>query len=109
MLKLERSNKLVVISVIENFLSDAARKGEAENVENYEVNFNEIISSAIQEFVTVVKDNAIRLPETTFLLVKPILRPSLNWFDLNFNEICTDLKEKISKVGLNNVSEIESL
>jgi hypothetical protein len=109
MLKLERSNKLVVISVIENFLSDAARKGEAENVENYEVNFNEIISSAIQEFVTVVKDNAIRLPETTFLLVKPILRPSLNWFDLNFDEICADLKEKISKVGLNNVSEIESL
>ena len=109
MMKLEKSNKLVVISVIENFLADAARKGEEEDPENYEVHFNEILSSAIQEFVDIVKESAIRLPESTFLLVKPILRPALNWFDLNFDEICADLKEKVAKTKLNNLSEIESL
>ena len=69
------------------------------------MNFNEILSSAIQDFIDVVKENAIRLPESTFLLVKPILRPSLNWYDLNFDEICAVLKEKILKSGLTNISE----
>jgi hypothetical protein len=109
MMKIDQSNKLVVISVIENFLADAARKGEEEDPETYEVHFDEILSSAIQEFVEVVKEAATRLPTTTFLLVKPILRPALNWYDLNFEEICDDLKEKLAKINCDNVSEIESL
>ena len=55
MMKIDQSNKLVVISVIENFLADAARKGEEEDPETYEVHFDEILSSAIEEFVEVVK------------------------------------------------------
>ena len=78
---LEKGNKLIVISVIENFLADAAKKGESDDPENYTANFDEILSSAIQEFVDEIKKAAARLPETTFLIVKPILRPSLNWFD----------------------------
>ena len=109
MLNINESNKLIVVSVIENFLADAARKGEEEDPEQYEVHFDEILSSAIQEYVDVVKEAATRLPESTFLLVKPILRPALNWFDLNFEEICEDLKEKITKMNCVNVSEIQSL
>ena len=109
MQSLEKDNKLILISVIENFLADAARKGQHENPENYEANFDDILSSAIQNFVDTVKEAATRLPDSTFLLVKPILRPSLNWYDLNFDEICADVKEKVAKMGLANVSEIESL
>ena len=109
MLKIDENNKLVVISVIENFLADAARKGEEEDPENYEAHFDEILAAAIEEFVDIVKETATRLPESTFLIVKPILRPALNWYDLNFEEICADLKEKLAKTKCNNISEIESL
>ena len=109
MKKLEENNKLVVISVIENFLADAAKKGEEEDPEHYEAHFDEILASAIQEFVDIVKETATRLQGSTFLLVKPILRPALNWYDLNFDEICVDLKEKLTKIRCDNVSEIESL
>ena len=108
MKKLEENNKLVVISVIENFLADAARKGEEEDPD-YEVHFDEILAAAIQEYVDIVKETATRLPGSIFLLVKPILRPALNWYDLNFDEICVDLKEKLTKIKCDNVSEIESL
>ena len=106
---LEKENKLVVVSVIENFLADAAKAGEQEDPENYRDNFDEILSNAIQEYVDVVKEAATRLPETIILLVKPILRPALNWFDLNFDEICQDLKEKLAKNNFKNVGELESL
>ena len=106
---LEKENKLVVVSVIENFLADAAKAGEQEDPENYRDNFDDIPSNAIQEYVDVVKEAATRLPETTILLVKPILRPALNWFDLNFDEICQDLKEKLAKNNFKNVGELESL
>ena len=106
---LEKENKLIVVSVIENFLADAARKGESDDPDNYVTNFDDILASAIQEYVDKIKKVATRLPETTFLIVKPILRPSLNWFDLNFEEICEDIKEKLAKIGCLNVSEIESL
>ena len=46
---LEKGNKLIIISVIENFLADAAKKGESEDPENYTANFDEILSVAIQE------------------------------------------------------------
>ena len=106
---LEKENKLIVVSVIENFLADAARKGESDDPDNYVTNFDDILASAIQEYVDEIKRAATRLPETTFLIVKPILRPSLNWFDLNFEEICEEIKEKLAKIGCLNVSEIESL
>ena len=106
---LEKENKLIIISVIENFLADAARKGESDDPENYASNFDEIVSSAIQEYVDEIKKAATRLPESTFLIAKPVLRPSLNWFDLNFEEIGVDIKEKIKKINCVNVSEIESL
>ena len=109
MKKLEENNKLVVISVIENFLADAAKKGEEEDPEHYEAHFDEILASAIQEYVDIVKETATRLQGSTFLLVKPILRPALNWYDLNFDEICVDLKEKLIKIRCDNISEIESL
>ena len=32
---LEKENKLIVVSVIENFLADAARKGESDDPDNY--------------------------------------------------------------------------
>lgn len=103
---LEKDNKLVVISVIENFLADAAKAGEQEDPDNYRENFDEILSTAIQEYVDIVKETATRIPETTILLVKPILRPALNWFDLNFDEICQDLREKLAACNLQNISEI---
>ena len=106
---LDKENKLVVISVIENFLADAAKREESNDPDNYVTNFDEILSSAIQEYADEIKKAATRLPETTFLIVKPILRPSLNWFDLNFEEIGEDIKEKLTKINCANVSEIESL
>ena len=106
---LDKVNKLVVISVIENFLADAAKKEESNDPDNYVTNFDEILSLAIQEYADEIKKAATRLPETTFLIVKPILRPSLNWFDLNFEEIGDDIKEKLTKINCANVSEIESL
>jgi hypothetical protein len=56
MKNLEKENKLVVISVIENFLADAAKQSEAQDPNNYATNFNETIATAIQDFVNVVKD-----------------------------------------------------
>ena len=106
---LDNDNKLIVISVIENFLADAARKGESDDPDNYATNFDDILASAIQDYVDEIKKAATRLPETIFLIVKPILRPSLNWFDLNFEEICDEIKEKLEKIRCENVSEIESL
>ena len=109
MKSLDKANKLVVISVIENFLVDAAKKGESIDPENFASKFDEIISSEIKDFADTVKEAATRLPETKFILVKPILRPAINWYDLNFDEFAVELKERVAEIGLNNITEIESL
>ena len=43
MKSLNEENKLVVVSVIENFLVDAARKGETNDPDNFATKFDEII------------------------------------------------------------------
>ena len=84
------------------------KKGESDNPDNYTANFDEILSLAIQDYVDEIKKAATRLLETTFLIVKPILRPLLNWFDLNFEEICINIKEKLTKIYCMNVTSQHS-
>lgn len=100
--ELKELNGRVLISVIENFLSDAV--GETEEVEV----INRRVSGALNEFFEEVKTTAARLPATKFALVEPIARPALKWYTEALDILSEDFKKRVGSVGLINVDIIKA-
>jgi hypothetical protein len=100
---LEKDVGKVVISVIENFISDAV--GDKETAEN----FNEIIDKTIKSYLVTVFEMSKRLPETKIALIKPLLRPKHEWYTNCYDEVCKHHEEGIKSMGVNNVTLIDSV
>ena len=100
---LEKDVGEVVISVIENFITDAV--GDKETAEN----FNEIIDKTIKSYLVLVFEMTKRLPETKIALIKPLLRPKHEWYTNCYDEICKHHEDGIKSMGVNNVTLIDSV
>jgi len=97
---LEPNETEVVISVIENFLDKAAREGSPEER-------SDKLETVIKRYLGVVEDAATKNPGTKFLVVDPILRPKLEWYDEALEDIKAKNKEVFDSMGLNNTSRAD--
>lgn len=90
----------VIISVIENFLAKAAgtKKGDER-----EKALKAVVEEVVDEVANVAKINA----GTKYVLVDPILRPKLDWYDESLDFIKKCHKDRIQASGLGNIMRVD--
>ena len=96
-------DKEIIISVIENFLCDAVVGISDRSLAAG------IWEKIIKQFMCLVHDKAVNLPETKFALVPPILRPGNTWYSEDYEEICKFFIEGTKALSRNNVTRIEPM
>ena len=95
--------KIVIITVVENFLSDAV------GGERNEEEMARTIDGKMNEFLEVVETTAKRLPRTTFGMVEPMRRPGLPWYEAKIEQIVEFHNRLISAMKMKNVGRIAGL
>ena len=65
------------------------------------------VNKALTEFFEVVKTTAVRLPETRFVLVEPMQRPAVEWYQDGLSEFTKTYSEGLASLQLINVSIIK--
>jgi hypothetical protein len=97
---LERAETEIVISVIENFIEKAVTSTDQEE------RMKEL-KKVIGTYLKAVEDAARLNPGSKFVLVEPILRPRLNWYDDLHEDIKKLHKETIRSMGVVNVFGVD--
>jgi hypothetical protein len=97
---LEPTETEVVISVIENFIDKACENKKPEER-------NEAIFDIIKKYLVVVENAAMKNVGSKFILVDPILRPKLKWYDAVLDIIKKEIKDVIGSTGLGNISRAD--
>ena len=87
---MDKDKSSVLISVIENFLVDPV----GADVEKPEASINECINN----FLKIVKETAIKLPNTKFAIVMPMRRPSIQWYQEKIELITKELAGRIKSM-----------
>ncbi len=100
LVNLEASKTEVVISVLENFLEKA---GGAEDPEER----SDDLAGITKDFLKMVEDAAVKNPGTKFVLVEPILRPKMDWFDDEVSKIKKIQKDEIKRMKVINVFSVD--
>ena len=100
LVNLEASKTEVVISVLENFLEKA---GGTEDPEER----SDDLAGITKDFLKMVKDAAVKNPGTKFVLVEPILRPKVDWFDDEVDKIKKIQKDEIKRMKVINVFSVD--
>ena len=96
-------NKEIIISVIENFLCDAVM-----GVTDQELT-DGIWENTIKQFMRLIYDSAVALPDTKFALVPPILRPGHKWYTEDYDGICKFFNDGVKAMSMNNVTRLEPI
>jgi len=97
---LEPTETKVVISVLENLLDKAVTSTD-------KMEMAEEISTLINSYFAVIESAARANPGSRFVLIDPILRPKLLWYEETYDMIKETHKEGSNKVGLTNVSRVD--
>jgi len=97
---LDSSETEVTISVLENFLVKAA--GSLEGKER-EAALVAVVEAYVNEVVEVAKKNV----GTKYVLIDPILRPKIKWYDDAMTLVKKCHKDKIHAAGLGNISRVD--
>ena len=97
---LEASQTEVIVSVLENFLERAGVSDEP-------AKRREELENITKELLKVVEDAAVKNPGTKFVLVEPILRPNVKWYDAELDGIKKAQKEEIKKMKVINVFSVD--
>ena len=92
----------VVISVLENFLDKAVKTTDKKEMA-------EAIAKAVNTYFEVIEMAATTNPGTKFVLIDPIMRPKLVWYDTALDMIKQTHKEGVKRIGMNNVSRLDVL
>jgi hypothetical protein len=102
---LEAASESVLISVFENFVIDAVGADIAAP--------EETIDRCIKDFLTIILDSAIKLPDTKFGIVMPLRRPAVPWYQERVLPITSfigeGIKAMISNKDINNVAIISCI
>ncbi len=100
---LEREDKEVVISVIENFICEAV-KGVTDESEA-----NKRCEKVIKEYLEIVHETSKRLKESKFALAQPLLRPGNLWYSDRFEDISKFYDEGLKTMSASNIMRLEPL
>ena len=101
--KIKENVKVVIISVVENFLSDLVGGEKDEDA------VARTIDGKMKEFLQVVEETAKKLPRTVFAMVEPMRRPGLPWYEAKVEKIIGFHNRLISSMKLRNVGRIAGL
>ena len=101
--ELEKVNKEVVISVVENFICDAV-KGVTDDAVT-----NGLCKKSIKDFLKIVHETANRLPESRFALAHPILRPGNVWYSERFEDITKFYSQGLKTMKSSNIMGLEPM
>ena len=104
---LEPTDKFVVIQVLENLFEDAVKNNVRADGAILEDVLMNTVKATIAVVINLVRDLAVKLPETKFILITPITRPSLEWYTLRFDEILRLFEESMGEVGMPNIRRIK--
>jgi len=97
---LEASETHVVVSVLENLLDKAVTTTNKKKMADE-------ISGVINEYFGIINKAATENPGTKFVLIDPILRPKLDWYDAALDMIKETHKEGTTKLGYDNISRVD--
>jgi hypothetical protein len=98
MMNLEDDDKKVIVSVMENFLSSAAKDEQSEEGQL------EKMGETMDTFLKIVSAAAVRMPATKFSIVDPINRPKFKWYEINYDAIWRTTREGIAKMRKTHLS-----
>ena len=101
MVNLEPTETEVVVAVLENFIDRATAKSE-EGEER-----DRAVEDVVKAYLTEVANAAKKNPGSKFIVVDPIQRPKLPWYDDGLDLIKGLHKEEVTKLGLLNVSRVD--
>ena len=65
------------------------------------------VNKVLTDFFEVVKTTAVRLPETRFVLVEPMQRPAVEWYQDRLSEFTKMYSEGLASLQLINVSIVK--
>jgi hypothetical protein len=65
------------------------------------------LAGITKDFLKMVKDAAVKNPGTKFVLVEPILRPKVDWFDDEVDKIKKIQKDEIKRMKVINVFSVD--
>jgi hypothetical protein len=100
---LEDDDKHVIISVVENFLSSAARN------ESSTEGYLQKMGETMDQYLKILKETAARMPATRFAVADPISRPIYEWYQTNFEAIELSFAEGITWMKQNNISRVKAM
>ena len=98
--ELDEDDKGIIISVIENFVCDNV--GEAKEAEEIEAKMKQ----TLEEFVEVLKATATKLKTSKFVVVEPMKRPGVKWYNNRIVEYTKAYATAVQNLGLLNIKLI---
>lgn len=90
----------VVVSVIENFIDKAG------DVKEEDVRSRNIFE-VVKRYLASTEEAARKNPGTKFVLVDPILRPKLEWYDGILDTVRKEIRDELQGLTVTNISRID--
>jgi hypothetical protein len=103
MMNLEDDDKEVIVSVMENFVSSAARDETTEEGQLTQM------GKMMNNFLGIFQATAVRMPATKFSIVDPISRPKFAWYTKNYDALRRTTREGIAKMKKANLTCVDGL
>ena len=100
MSELDEDDRGIIISVIENFVCEMV--GEAKEEKEIEAR----VMKALEEFIEVLNETATKLKNSKFVVVEPMKRPGVKWYNDKIMEFTEAYVNKVKSLGLLNVKLI---
>jgi hypothetical protein len=100
MTSLQPTETEVIISVIENFIETAVKAKDPEEKKNELVQI-------IAQYLNAIEGAAKKNPGTKFVVIEPIRRPKISWYEENLEEMKQRHKEGIRNMGVVNVFGVD--
>ena len=100
MSELDDDDRGIVISVIENFVCDMVGEAKEEKV------IEARMTKALEEFVEVLKETATNLKRSKFVVVEPMKRPGVKWYNDRIEGFTNGYVSSVQALGLLNVKLI---
>ena len=100
MSELDEDDRGIIISVIENFVCEMV--GETKEEKEIEAR----VMKALEEFMEVLKETATKLKNSKFVVVEPMKRPGVKWYNDKIMEFTEAYVNKVKSLGLLNVKLI---
>ena len=106
----DKSDKIIV-SVIENFIIDAGSKLESHDYEEEESDekINNCIKATVDQYIAIIDEAAEKNPNSRFAIVRPIMRPSCDWYQVKLPIIRKFIDDGIKVAKRSNVSRVDAI